>query len=207
MSATNVSVRSAAPAAISGAYSESTTSPGDLVRAAAGSDAGAWRVIVDRYANMVERIARAHRLNDADAADVAQTVWLRLLQHIDGIRDPDRVAGWLATTARNECLRLCRQRGRVAPIGDAEILEAMREEPEVATPVESEDRDAALRTALDCLPPRQRAILDLLMVDPPVSYGDISTMLNIPIGSIGPTRRRSLQSLRLTCLAADLLPA
>src|SRR5438105_652800 len=86
----------------------------DLVRAAAGGDGEAWRAVVARYGPRIGRIAHAHRLNDADAADVAQTVWLQLLRHIDRIRDPQRIGGWVAATARNECLRLCRLRGRVA---------------------------------------------------------------------------------------------
>jgi RNA polymerase sigma factor (sigma-70 family) len=180
--------------------------PTELVRAAAQADGEAWRGLVDRYGPRILRIARAHRLNDADAADVAQTVWLQLLRHIDRIRDPERIGGWVASTARNECLRLCRQRGRVALVDAADVLDAITAETAPA-PVESEDRDVKVRAALDTLPPRQRAILDLLTMDPPLSYGEISDTLDIPIGSIGPTRQRSLRALRQTCLASELLPA
>ena len=178
-----------------------------LVRAAARSDAGAWKAIIDRYTGTVHRIARAHRLGDADAADVAQTVWLRLLQHIDRLRDPERVGGWVATTARHESLRLCRQRGRVQLVDDAAVLEAMAEAGVDLSPaVERDGRDAVLRGAVATLPPRQRAILDLLMADPPASYGDIASGLNIPIGSIGPTRQRSMHALRALCVGADVAP-
>jgi len=121
---------------------------------------------------------------------VAQTVWLQLLRHIDGIRDPQRIGGWVASTARNECLRLCRQRGRVALVDAAEVLDALPTDSEPAV-VENEDRNAGLRAALDTLPPRQRAIVDLLTMDPPLSYGEIYGVLDIPVGSIGPTRQRS----------------
>lgn len=178
----------------------------DLVRAAADADDEAWKAIVERYGPRVTRIAKAHRLNDADAADVAQTVWLQLLRYIGRIRDPERLGGWVATTARNESLRLCRQRGRVAPVDAAHVLDTMPSEAD-APPVGNDERDAVLRGALDTLPPRQRAILDMLTMDPPVSYGDISTVLDIPIGSIGPTRQRGLRALHRTCLAAELLPA
>jgi RNA polymerase sigma factor (sigma-70 family) len=179
----------------------------ELVRAAADADGDAWKAIVERYGPRVTRIAKAHRLNDADAADVAQTVWLQLLRHIGRIRDPKRLGGWIATTARNESLRLCRQRGRVAPVDAADVLDTLPADAAAPPAVESEDRDVVLRGALDTLPPRQRAILDMLNMDPPVSYGEISTVLDIPVGSIGPTRQRSLQALRRTCLAAELLPA
>lgn len=178
----------------------------ELVRAAARADARAWETLIHRYTKTVQRIARAHRLSEADAADVAQTVWLRLTQHIGRLRDPERVGGWVATTARNECLRLCRQQGRVRLVESSEVLDVMAAEPEPAPPVETEDRAAVLRDAVTCLPPRQQAILDLLMADPPVSYGDIATGLDIPIGSIGPTRQRSLRTLRLKCLSAGVLP-
>ena len=178
----------------------------DLVRAAAQADADAWKTIIERYTKTVHRIARAHRLSDADASDVAQTVWLRLLENIGRLRDPERVGGWVSTTARYECLRLCRQRGRVRLVHDAAILDAMQAEPDPAPPAETHDRDAALCGAVATLPPRQRAILNLLMAEPPLSYGDIATSLNIPIGSIGPTRRRGLQTLRVKCLSADVLP-
>lgn len=178
----------------------------DVVRAAATADGDAWRTIVARYSHTVHRIARAHRLSEADAADVAQTVWLRLLQHIHRLRDPARVGGWVATTARNESLRLLRQAGRVRLVDDDALFETVGAEVDPAPAVESVDRDAVLRTALDALPPRQRAVLDLLMADPPASYGDIAADLNIPIGSIGPTRQRSLQSLRTVCLSSSVLP-
>ncbi|HTJ75807.1 MAG TPA: sigma-70 family RNA polymerase sigma factor [Acidimicrobiales bacterium] len=178
----------------------------DLVRAAGGGDADAWAAVVARYQPRILGIARAYRLNEADAADVAQTVWLQLLRHIDRIRDPQRIGGWVAATARNECLRLCRLRGRVALVDAADVLDAIAAEAEPVA-VENEERDAGLRAALDTLPPRQRALVDLLTMDPPLSYGEISGVLDIPVGSIGPTRQRSLRALRETCQALELLPA
>src|SRR5213080_2918328 len=90
--------------------------PGGLVRAAAGGDQAAWDALVDRFASLVWSVARAHRLSAADAADVSQTTWLRLAEHIDRLRDPERVAGWLATTTRNECLKVLRLSGRQIPV-------------------------------------------------------------------------------------------
>ncbi len=203
MSASTVS---APPSSQAGSPFPASSDTADLVRAAARADAAAWQTLIDRYTKTVHRIARAHRLNEADAADVAQTVWLRLTQHIGRLRDPERVGGWVATTARNECLRLCRQQGRVRLVESSDVLDAMAAEPEPASPVETEDRAAVVRHAVDSLPPRQRAILDLLMAEPPVSYGDIATGLNIPIGSIGPTRQRGLRTLRLKCRSAEVVP-
>src|SRR5262245_65492149 len=87
-----------------------------LVRRAADGDEVAWKAIVDRFSGLVWATARAHRLSRDDAVDVVQTTWLRLVEHLDSIREPERLGGWLATTARHESLRLIRRgvRGRVS---------------------------------------------------------------------------------------------
>jgi RNA polymerase sigma factor (sigma-70 family) len=58
------------------------------------------------------------------------------------------------------------------------------------------ERHAALRTALLDLPPQAQRLIALLAADPPVPYAEISARLGIPVGSIGPTRRRCLDKLR-----------
>src|SRR6185295_7646778 len=79
-----------------------------MVRAAASGDHGAWDALVDEFGGLVWAVARAHRLSDADAADVAGATWLRLVEHLGDLREADRVGAWLATTARRECLRVLR---------------------------------------------------------------------------------------------------
>ena len=76
-----------------------------LVRGAAAGDRWAWERLIDQYARLIWAITAEFKLVESDAADVAQTTWLRLLEHIDRIEYPDRVGSWLAATARNECLR------------------------------------------------------------------------------------------------------
>ncbi|HET6685932.1 MAG TPA: sigma-70 family RNA polymerase sigma factor, partial [Jiangellaceae bacterium] len=83
-------------------------STSDLVRDAAGGDQGAWNQLVDRYSRLVWAVARGHRLAHADSADVFQTTWLRLVEHLGRLRDPEQLAGWLSTTARHESLRVLR---------------------------------------------------------------------------------------------------
>ena len=89
-----------------------------LVRRAAEGDRHAWEGLVDQYARLIWSITVDFKLTESDAADVAQTTWLRLLQHIDRIEHPDRVGSWLAATARNECLRSLAARKRVVPVHD-----------------------------------------------------------------------------------------
>src|SRR5206468_5582762 len=95
----------------------------DLVRAAAGGDEAAWNALVDRFSSLVWATARAHRLSRDDAADVAQTTWLRLVEHLDRIREPERLGAWLATTARHESLRVIRRGGREQPTDQSDLFE------------------------------------------------------------------------------------
>jgi len=170
-----------------------------LVPAAREGDQHAWNAIVDRFLPLVGAIIRRHRLSEADGDDVSQTVWLRLVEHLDALREPDALPGWIRTTTRNECLRLLAIRGRVRPVDpqDNGGLDA------VAADVADEDllaaeRRQALREALAELPAGRRDLLLLLLTDPPLAYEEISGRLGIPIGSIGPTRARALEQLRRT---------
>ena len=88
------------------------------MRRAAEGDRRAWEGLVDQYARLIWSITVDFKLGESDAADVAQTTWLRLLQHIDRIEHPDRVGSWLAATARNECLRSLAARKRVVLVHD-----------------------------------------------------------------------------------------
>ena len=172
--------------------------PGDvcgLVRAAAAGDETAWNRLVEAYSGLVWAIARSHRLNDADAANTAQSTWLRLLEHLSDLNDPDRVGAWLATTARRECLRVLRAGNRQLPYGD-DLPEPVDPGPGVDAELLAGERDAALWAAFGRLRPSDRALLRLLMADPQPSYEEISAALDMPVGSIGPTRARALERLR-----------
>lgn len=181
------------------------TGPGALVQAAARGDQAAWDALVERFANLVWSVARAHRLGDADAADVSQTTWLRLVEHLDRLRDPDRVAGWLATTARNECLRVLRKSGRQVPTGDDRDLDAGTDDDAAPDlPLLTAERDSGLWRAFATLAPRCQTLLRVLMADPPPAYDEIAAMLDMPVGSIGPTRGRCLEHLRQRLAVAGI---
>jgi RNA polymerase sigma factor (sigma-70 family) len=169
-----------------------------LLRHAASGDHWAWERLVDQYARLIWSITVDFKLVESDAADVAQTTWLRLLEHIDRIEKPDRVGSWLAATARNECLRCLAAHKRVVPSqDDVELNRAMPHGPEIDERLLADERAKVVREALSQLPWRWQRLLELLMADPPVSYADISDELGLPIGSIGPTRARSLSRLRV----------
>ena len=169
-----------------------------LVRRAAAGDRWAWERLVDQYSRLIWAITRDFKLVDSDAADVAQATWLRLLEYIDRLRSPDRVGSWLAATARNECLRSLAARKRVVLGHDEEALEGVAAaEPDVDEGLLAAERAQFVREALACLPSTWQQMLELLMADPPASYAEISDQLGLPVGSIGPTRKRCLARLRV----------
>jgi RNA polymerase sigma factor (sigma-70 family) len=173
-----------------------------LVEAAAGGQQDAWDTLVREFGGMIWAVARIHRLHDDDAADVVQLTWLRLLEHIGDLTNPACVGAWLATTARRECLRVLRAGQRVVLLGDAvDGLGDAVDGREAPGPLPGQalalaERDLALWQCFSCLRPSDQALLRLLMADPCPSYEEISAALDIPIGSIGPTRARALERLR-----------
>lgn len=174
-----------------------------LVRGAADGDRRAWERLVDQYARLIWAITGEFKLGESDAADVAQTTWLRLLEHIERIQHPDRVGSWLAATARNECLRNLAARKRVVLAPDDEVLTSVAAcTPEVDERILADERDQVVRDAMSHLPGRWQRLLELLMADPPASYADISSELDLPVGSIGPTRGRCLARLRVLLQAS-----
>jgi RNA polymerase sigma factor (sigma-70 family) len=174
-----------------------------LVRGAADGDRRAWERLVDQYARLIWSITAGFKLTESDAADVAQTTWLRLFEHIDRIEYPDRVGSWLAATARNECLRSLAARKRVVLAQDDEVLtDVVACAPEIDERILADERDQVVRDALNHLPSRWQRLLELLMADPPTSYADISSELDLPVGSIGPTRGRCLAQLRVLLQAS-----
>lgn len=170
-----------------------------LVPRAAAGDRSAWEALVDQYSRLIWAVTRDFRLPESDAADVVQSTWLRLLEHISRIEYPDRIASWLTTTARHECLRHLAAARRVTLVdGDSTAFEATAAQlPGVDERLLAAEQAGAVRDAMSKLPSRSQQLLELLMADPPVSYLEISDQLGLPIGSIGPTRGRCLERLRL----------
>lgn len=166
-----------------------------LVLAARAGDKASWDILVDRFNGPLWAVVRGYRLGDADAADVVQVTWLRLVENLDRLHNPASVGGWLTTTARRECLRILNTNKRQLLIGD----DIVDQESPVPLPEESlvhRERHQATRRALSQLPERDQALLRLLTAEPSLRYSEISAALCIPIGSIGPTRQRALQRLR-----------
>jgi RNA polymerase sigma factor (sigma-70 family) len=167
---------------------------GATLRRVVDGDERAWDEIVEQYGGLVWSVARSYRLG-ALTDDVVQTVWLRLAEYCDRIREPDRLAAWLATTTRNEALRVLKKQKRVLSVG--ELPE--RIDPSVSTLDEIVTDDDTLAHVLEAfrrLPEKDQELLRLLCTVPPLDYASIADLLGRSIGSIGPSRDRSLKKLR-----------
>jgi RNA polymerase sigma factor (sigma-70 family) len=178
----------------------------ELVNAARAGDNRAWSGLIDRFGGTVRNIARSYRLQPADVDDVVQITWARLYEHIDRLREPAAVAGWLATTTRRESMRALQTRTREHLTDDPQVrdrgdLDGLESSLLIA------ERRAALADAVATLPDHQRRLMMVLLTSPPLDYQQISALLDMPVGSIGPTRSRALSRLarhpRLDALQRD----
>lgn len=169
----------------------------DLVRLAASGRRDAWAALVKRFAPLVMRVARSVGLSEADAADVSQATWLRFMRSCQGIREPERIAGWLTTTARRESFRLAGASYRAVPVEDlCSESSSDYSEPGADEHALAAYWEGALERAFSNLPFRDQRLLRLLVDGSGASYRDIALTLDIPVGSIGPLRQRALAALR-----------
>jgi RNA polymerase sigma factor (sigma-70 family) len=168
-----------------------------LVIAARDGDRTAWNELVREFENLVWRVARSYRLEEADACDVCQTTWLRAATKLDTLREPARFAGWISTIADREALAVLRRNKREMPVEDLQtVAPAMTEDDELDRDLVRYELRERVRQALLKLSAECRNLLSLLTIDPPTPYAEVSKKLAMPIGSIGPTRQRCLDKLR-----------
>ncbi|MEO7980855.1 MAG: sigma-70 family RNA polymerase sigma factor [Sporichthyaceae bacterium] len=175
-----------------------------LDRSAAG-DSAAWQLIATRFTPLLWAVARSHRLGQSDAADAVQSTWLRLVENLGRIRDPDRLGAWLATTCRRECLAVIRRAARERPVDQQQVIDLTDSSaPAVDATLLLRQRDATLWSVFESLNEPCRRLLRVLMADPPPSYEEVGAALAMPVGSIGPTRGRCLRRLHDLVLAAGI---
>jgi RNA polymerase sigma factor (sigma-70 family) len=169
-----------------------------LVAAAAAGEQQAWRELVGRYAPLLVSVIRRFRLTPSETDDVAQTVWLRLVEHLDSLQEPQAIPRWIITIARRESIRYLSSERRLRPNDplDPEYQSVAADNGEPDEGLFRAERHEVLLAGLAELPRRQRELLLLLIDDPQPSYAEISKCTGIPVGSIGPTRSRALERLR-----------
>jgi RNA polymerase sigma factor (sigma-70 family) len=168
----------------------------ELLRAAMSGDRDAWERLINRFEPAVVAAINTYRLQDADARDAAQCTWLQMLEHGGQIREPEALGRWLQTTAKRECLRILRDGRRVATLLDAEWSERPDATVDVERSVVETEMTHRIRDAVKMLPARSISLIRTLFQDDPPAYAEIAHRTGIPVGSIGPTRVRTLRKLR-----------
>ena len=170
----------------------------DLVNGARSGERQAWDALVEQYAPLIWSICGRYQLDAADAEDAAQSIWLKLVDHLGSLRDPAALPGWLAATTRRECDRILRATRRPGNAGYAPDAGPTPDNQARAAEQDllAAELHAALREAFGQLPPGCQQLITLLIHDPALSYAEIGATLGIPVSSIGPSRRCCLDKLR-----------
>jgi RNA polymerase sigma factor (sigma-70 family) len=173
------------------------TTLGELLDRAGAKDWAAWDELVKRFGHLVLHTASAIGLRRTEAADAAQLTWLRLLEHIREIREPEHLPAWLAVTARREAIRIALAAKRYVLCAEPDMDYGKRRNRAVVDVYSIEgDYSPIVEAALSGLSPRYEKLLRLLMSDNCPSYTEVAERMGIPVGSIGPMRMRALQILR-----------
>lgn len=166
-----------------------------LVVASRSGDQQAWALLVDRLSPLVWNVTRSFGLDSHDAVDVSQTTWLQFARHVNSIAEPRKAPGWLATTARRECIRFVRvqQREKVTPSEHFAQLDSS-DRPELEIEITAEHR--MIREAVDGLHENCRTLVRMFLADPAPSYEAVAVALDISVNAVGPKRSRCLAHLR-----------
>jgi RNA polymerase sigma factor (sigma-70 family) len=172
-----------------------TDSADDLLLRVRDGDPAAWEEIVCRYGKLVSTTVRSFWLQEADALDAVQMTWLRLAENAHRVQFPEKLGGWLVTTARRECLRILRQ-AKPVPKHTNMTPETVAD-PSAGPEQRVIDADTArtLWNLVAELSPRRKTLLQALFTDSSRSYAEVARTVGIPLGAIGPTRARALQQL------------
>ncbi|MGQ0848964.1 MAG: RNA polymerase sigma factor [Actinomycetota bacterium] len=166
----------------------------ELLSSAAGGDQSAWNLLVERYERLLWSVVRGFRLDRGQAADVVQTVWLRLVENCARIREPDKLGSWLCTTARNEASRVYRAMQRQLPTEfDVDVVDLNI--ADLDDRLLEDELEVEVMSAFRQLKPEHQQLLRLLCTDPPLDYPTIAELWGRPQGSIGPTKGRCIEQM------------
>jgi RNA polymerase sigma factor (sigma-70 family) len=174
----------------------------DRFRAWLDGDSAALDELVRTLTPVLWQVARAYGLDRHRAEDVVQTTWLTLVRKRDTIEDPQAVSSWLTTTARRESWRVSRVGTRLVPVEDEELTLEADVSPGVDGDIVDADERIRLWSMVGQLSDRCQRLLRIIAFDDRPDYAGIARDLEMPMGSIGPTRGRCLAKLK-DLLATD----
>jgi len=168
----------------------------DLLSAARAGSEDALGQIVNELSPLLWQVARSAGLSQGDAEDVLQTVWMRLITHLDGIHEAGALTGWLVTTTKREAWRV-RAAGRKQLPADQDVFSDLPDKgPGSEEQVIVEDQRRELWAAIGMLSRRCQELLRIMAFAPRSDYATVAAALGMRVGSIGPTRGRCLAKLR-----------
>lgn len=176
---------------------------GAMVLRALDGDQAAWRSLVDRLKGVAWKVLYSFDMSESDRHDAFASTFFHLYERLGTVREPEKLPGWVATTARNEARTLLRKQSRLVPVHEPVLRDTTSGDHDEAL-LDSEVKRAML-AAFAKLPAQGQALLRLCSSDPPLGYDEISRILDIPHGSIGPTRQRYLTKLRTSPELAPFL--
>lgn len=162
-------------------------------------DEQAWQSVVHDHGPRLRRLGFSYRLRAQEVEDALQATWLILLTHVEQVRDPACLGGWLTSIMRHECLRIMRRAGRrrESLVDEWAGYEGYTtDDVDVAARLDREVLSSQIWRLVCRLPPRQRDLIRALYEPDPPSYSDVSVRMSMPLGAIGPTRQRALRRLR-----------
>ncbi len=175
-----------------------TYSDPELISLCLRGDAGAWEALIMRYRRLIYSVPVRFSFEPADAADVFQAVCLKLLEHLHDIKDDRKISGWLVTTTTRQCLHVKSLKTRETATEDSTLEERADPTDNLEDVRIVTEQQQAVREAIDELAPRCRELIGMLYFDSnSPSYDEISQKMEMPVASIGPTRARCLEKLRM----------
>jgi RNA polymerase sigma factor (sigma-70 family) len=176
---------------------------GELIAACLAGDQNAWEALIARYQRLIYSIPVRSRLSTDDAADIFQSVCLKLYEKLSTLRDYEKISSWLITTTTREVWRVsARNRREDVPAAENGDDRDIFSEIAATAPLADEEREALeqqqiVRQSVEALPERCRSLLTLLFYEnDELSYADIARRMKMPVPSVGPTRARCLEKLR-----------
>jgi RNA polymerase sigma factor (sigma-70 family) len=191
-----IAVDDRGPASVRASQPERDTRIAALVSALRQGSDDALGQIVAEFSPLLWHVARAAGLSSSDAEDALQTVWMRLLEHLDEIRTPTALAGWLVVTTRREAWRVRAAERKQIPADQDSFAELPDPGPGSEEQVMIDDQRRTLWAAIRQLSPRCQELLRIIAFVPRPDYAAVAAELGMQIGSIGPTRGRCLAKLR-----------
>ncbi len=179
------------------ASSYKTRTDPELIAMCLGGDGLAWEALIMRYRRLIYSVPARFMFPSADASDVFQAVCLKLIEHLHQLKDESKLSAWLITTTTRQCIHLKALKVREVttdedfeePAAPGDNIEELR----ILT-----EQEQTVREAVNQLPQRCRSLIELLYFDPKsLSYEEISIQSGMPVPSIGPTRARCLEKLKM----------